>query len=897
MLDVSYDTIIRTLTNVSTRARIIVVCLSEGGGYKRDFILAAKDGGFLNDEYFYIFADTMSRGFVVPSTRGEEWSLWKDIKAQNDGRDEEARLAFGQTMIISDHTGIGANVSAYQNFSQLVVSRMKEAPFNCVEECQGEEYSAAATYAGQLHDSFYAYARGLNASLKQNPNSHRNGSFIFSNMVMSFEGVSGDVRIGANGARMPSFYYDGLDSTGKPILYGAVFVDGTQANFTRLISNEAHFWWSRGGNRPRAVPICGFSGNQCPGDPLKAYLGFIIGSAVLVLLVMISFATCSYYVIRSKRKETERLNQMWRISFVALEAARGKRGEHSQRSFHSGTSSTSTRISVENKVETRNFIFYLYQKESVAAKKHEARVQLDPQDCLELRKMREFENENLNRFLGLCLDGPQLLSIWKYCSRGSVNDVINGGSVSLDNVFIFSLLRDIANGLAFIHGSMLQYHGCLTSECCLVDDRWQAKISDYGLRKIRAYDKRPPEDLLWTAPEVLRLECDGSREADIYSFGIICAQLVSRSSPWDINNRKEDATEILYLVKKGGHAHPRPPLNVNTDLEIEPALLHLIRDCWAERPSERPSVDVLKSNLKSMDPNRNGNLMDYVFNMLEQYASTLESEVEDRTKQLKEEQKKSDVLLYRMLPRQVAEKLKLGQSVEPETFDSVTVFFSDVVSFTKIAAKCTPLQVVNLLNDLYTIFDGIIDAHDVYKVETIGDGYLCVSGLPHRNGKQHINEICSMSLDFMDSLRNFKIPHLSHDGVNLRIGAHTGSVVAGVVGLTMPRYCLFGDTVNTASRMESNGKPGRIHLSFEAHLLLAEVGGFEVESRGEVIIKGKGVMETFWLLGRVGTVHRTSIEKIPLKETGAEEHQKTAPSSRPQSTEHTGIYEEFKRTE
>ncbi|KAJ1352398.1 Receptor-type guanylate cyclase gcy-7 [Parelaphostrongylus tenuis] len=167
------------------------------------------------------------------------------------------------------------------------------------------------------------------------------------------------------------------------------------------------------------------------------------------------------------------------------------------------------------------------------------------------------------------------------------------------------------------------------------------------------------------------------------------------------------------------------------------------------------------------------NLMDYVFNMLEKYASTLEEEVAERTKELVEEKKKSDILLYRMLPRQVAEKLKLGQSVEPETFDSVTVFFSDVVSFTSIAAKGTPLQVVNLLNNLYTIFDGIIDAHDVYKVETIGDGYLCVSGLPHRNGHEHIKEICNMSLEFMESLADFSIPHLPNDRINLRIGVHT----------------------------------------------------------------------------------------------------------------------------
>ncbi|VDM63499.1 unnamed protein product [Angiostrongylus costaricensis] len=120
-------------------------------------------------------------------------------------------------------------------------------------------------------------------------------------------------------------------------------------------------------------------------------------------------------------------------------------------------------------------------------------------------------------------------------------------------------------------------------------------------------------------------------------------------------------------------------------------------------------------------------------------------------------------------------------------------------------------KVVNLLNHLYTIFDSIIDSHDVCKVETIGDSYLCVSGLPNRNGHEHIKEICSILF--------------------------LGSVVAAIVGLAMPRYCLFGDTVNTASRIQSNGKPGMIHLSLDAKNLLFEVGGFEVTSRGELIIK------------------------------------------------------------
>ncbi|KAE9412625.1 hypothetical protein Angca_009414 [Angiostrongylus cantonensis] len=147
------------------------------------------------------------------------------------------------------------------------------------------------------------------------------------------------------------------------------------------------------------------------------------------------------------------------------------------------------------------------------------------------------------------------------------------------------------------------------------------------------------------------------------------------------------------MVKRGGSSPYRPSLLIDDEVEVNPSLLQLIRDCWAERPTERPTITTVKMLVRDINSNRRQNLMDYVFNILEQYASTLEEEVAERTKELVEEKKKSDILLHRMLPRQVAEKLKLGQTVEPETFESVTVFFSDVVSFTKIAAKGTPLQI------------------------------------------------------------------------------------------------------------------------------------------------------------------------------------------------------------
>ncbi|XP_050088448.1 uncharacterized protein LOC126572828 [Anopheles aquasalis] len=235
-----------------------------------------------------------------------------------------------------------------------------------------------------------------------------------------------------------------------------------------------------------------------------------------------------------------------------------------------------------------------------------------------------------------------------------------------------------------------------------------------------------------------------------------------------------------------------------------------------------------------------------------------------RTVELRMEKGKSDRLLYQMLPPAVVKQLKQQRQVPAETFDAVTIFFSDIVGFTDISANSSAMEVVIMLNTLYRLFDSIILKYDVYKVETIGDAYMVVSGLPQRNGDRHAGEIAMMSLDLVCGISGFIIPHMNGRTLEIRVGINTGPCVAGVVGTTMPRYCLFGDTINTASRMESTGEPMKIHISDTTKETLEKLGGFRIEKRGTVEVKGKGTMETFWLTGHALYEHRSSEMLVPM---------------------------------
>ncbi|XP_071823674.1 uncharacterized protein [Apostichopus japonicus] len=238
----------------------------------------------------------------------------------------------------------------------------------------------------------------------------------------------------------------------------------------------------------------------------------------------------------------------------------------------------------------------------------------------------------------------------------------------------------------------------------------------------------------------------------------------------------------------------------------------------------------------------------YSYNSLNQIAE-FAKELSSKTGELKKQKKRAQLLLLQILPETVCDRLQRGLGVPAEQFDVVTIYFSDIVGFTTIAATKTPMEIIELLNALYSLFDHCIDLYNVYKVETIGDAYMVVSGLPEPN-ENHASEIGCMAVDLLNQVQNFQPPHISGQRLALRVGLNTGPCVAGVVGIKMPRYCLFGDTVNTASRMESTGQAFKIHISEATKEAIETSGGdisHRVVTRGVVFVKGKGKMQTYWL--------------------------------------------------
>ncbi|QDU61150.1 Adenylate cyclase [Planctomycetes bacterium Pan216] len=211
---------------------------------------------------------------------------------------------------------------------------------------------------------------------------------------------------------------------------------------------------------------------------------------------------------------------------------------------------------------------------------------------------------------------------------------------------------------------------------------------------------------------------------------------------------------------------------------------------------------------------------------------------------IEQERAKSERLLLNVLPQPIAERLKQGQGTIAESFPEATVLFGDICGFTEMSAQISPVALVDRLNQLFSAFDHQVEYFDLEKIKTIGDAYMACSGLPTPR-EDHAEAAAHFALSMLEEVK--RINELVGSKLNIRIGMNSGPVVAGVIGRKKFIYDLWGDTVNTASRMESHGIPGSVQVSESTYELIKD--RFSFEDRGEIKVKGKGEMKVYLLEG------------------------------------------------
>ena len=215
------------------------------------------------------------------------------------------------------------------------------------------------------------------------------------------------------------------------------------------------------------------------------------------------------------------------------------------------------------------------------------------------------------------------------------------------------------------------------------------------------------------------------------------------------------------------------------------------------------------------------------------------------TRELEAERAKSEELLRNILPQAIIDRLEAGERVIADRYDRVAVLFSDLVGFTETSSSMDPAVLVSELNALFSRFDAMCERRGVEKIKTIGDAYLAVGGLPGTR-EDPVDAVADLALDMVEAVH--EVGGQSDRPWRIRIGLHVGPAVAGVIGTRKFVYDVWGDTVNVASRLETTSEPGRVQMSGDVAEALG--GGFEIEPRGEIELKGKGTIPTFFLTGR-----------------------------------------------
>ncbi|GAU87943.1 hypothetical protein RvY_00723-2 [Ramazzottius varieornatus] len=845
---VSNEEIATMLIDANTTSRVNV--LLANATVVRNIMMIASRLNMTNGDYVF---------FTIELFEAYYWGHfdWKTGKVD----DSVARLAYDSLKIISLMSNEDQAYSVYS-------AQVRKLSLDKYNYTYGLFETIDPIVTG-YYEAIILYATVIRRMYRQGAN-YTNGTEVAESLKnTTFRSpVNGPTKIDSEGDRVTTYALKDLDTDSGIYQVVMVFDDN------ETLVNVSTMSWAYRTTPPSDVPFCGFTGDALRCRPQVAGLnpGLIAVAAVLPILLVAAMAAAIIILFIKQANQTYD-PYWWRLPMEELQLigvtgasinSRGSKNEMGGRSETVGGSTLRSGTTL-NSYFGSFFDKRAYFRGTVVAVRNVAKLNCHSSTAFvnDMRLVHNLAHDNIHKLIGIAVsmaEGAFQYVVGDLCSHGSLQDVLTHDTIRLDWSFKNSMIRDIVLGMEYLHGSPLETHGDLSAYTCMVDSRFTVKISDVGLWYLRdpkhllppiaSEGERDYDYLLWRAPELLRVKMTpkGTQKGDVFSFGIILQQIILRCEAYDLpgddHSDMVSKREIVMEVQRGVDPPLRPRVpRVSCSNEV----YALMENCWSEFPLERPSFGKIKSNLTKIVGKTGDNIVDHLLKRMEEYASDLEQQVADKTAAFMEEKQRSEILLCQLLPRSVAEALTRGHTVDPEAYESVTIYFSDIVGFTELSANVLPMDVVSLLNELYTVFDNVIESFDVYKVETIGDAYMVSSGLPVRNGNKHAREIALMSLRIRHDIANFTIPHRPQEKLLIRIGIHSGPCVAGIVGLKMPRYCLFGDTVNTASRMESSGEAMKIQISDVAHRLLQDIGRFIMEERGPTNIKGKGVMVTYWL--------------------------------------------------
>ncbi|VDL79241.1 unnamed protein product [Nippostrongylus brasiliensis] len=440
------------LSDLRNRARVIVVC-SSSFAVKRKLFLHAYDMGMTTSDYAYILSDLGTSGYIAGTSLDTNKTIyaWEDQSSPPDGRDKDAYSAYLRTITLSDVqcfillflcdvvSDDSHASTTYAEFGDDVLAKMKGAPFFCKSQCEKANGWKLSLLAYQLYDAFVMYATVANRTLSLG-SSYRDGAYMLNHTAGVYKGLLSNITIAYDGSRVPEFSLSTMSGFhGEPVTAGRITFDtsgedalvhillemksvessmtvpSSHSDVTNPTPEEVVHEKLRNiivGITPRA----GFCSGCGPGF-MATYGGYVYGGIAVALLILIAVINIVIFSLRARVLERERQDALWRIPFITLRKVTNK-----QSSFVSNGTEVNSRTT-EMRNETDRMCFFHYGKEALMALKHHAIIKYESAVNEEFRKMRQLEHDNLNRFFGISSDGGTTYSLWRYCSRGTLQEI------------------------------------------------------------------------------------------------------------------------------------------------------------------------------------------------------------------------------------------------------------------------------------------------------------------------------------------------------------------------------------------------------------------------------------------------------------------------------------------